>query len=147
MKRIILGIMGLAALGTIGPLRAAPADDPMAGYYGNALLTMNQPLYVMRTWYNSDHTFKQFKASHETGNLLLSGWEGTWTLQGTAGSYQVCKKYNPTPTAISLTPPQNGCVAIAPHKVGDAWKVTLDKDPHRGTTETSTIEQGHNTQP
>ena len=139
--------MGLAAMISAGATWAATTDDPMAGYYGNALLTMNQPLYVMRTWYNADHTFKQFRASHDTGTLLVAGWEGTWTAQGTGAALQVCKKYAVTPYPATLPPPENGCVAIAPHKLGDVWKKSFDKAPYKGTTETSTLEEGHNTQP
>jgi hypothetical protein len=122
---------------------AADQSDPMAGYVGNTLLSMNQPHYVIRVWFYPNGTFKEFKASHDdTNGLAVNGWDGTWTVQGTAGAYQLCKKYTPS-FAPKMT---DGCSSIVPHKVGDVWRVTYSNGPFKGTTETFTITPGRATE-
>ena len=116
----------------------------MSGHVDNTLLSMNQPHYIFRTWYYANGTFKQFKVSHDTGILLLSGWEGKWHVQSKDGAYQVCKDYNPVPPTAEEAP-QPGCIPLVAHKVDEVWRVTYDSGPYAGTTETFSITKGRNT--
>src|SRR5262245_42746495 len=100
------------------------AKDAMAGYVDNTLLSMNQPHYIFRTWYYANGNFRQFKVGHDTGMLLLSGWEGKWHVQASDAGFQVCKDYNPIPVPTAEAPPQPGCIPLEPHKVNDIWRVT-----------------------
>ena len=148
MSGIVTRILAASLLLTIAASVAAapaPKDDPLVNYYTNTLLTQNQPLYVVRLWLYRDGTFKQFKASHESGTPRVAGWEGTYTLQGNPGTYQVCLRYIPAPA--SMSPPTPGCSTIASHKIGDVWKVTLTSGPNKGTVETVAVTAGHDTQP
>src|SRR5262249_29527122 len=100
----------------------------------------NQPHYVVRTWFNQDKTFKQFKAWLDNGAPHAAGWEGTWEMKGN----QVCLTYGKTPVPNSTPAPMQGCMAVAAHKVGDVWNVTVADGPNKGQKETITIVQGHN---
>src|SRR5258708_2513158 len=132
---IVAAAMVASAAGAIG------ADqDPMLAYYGNTLMSQNQPLYINRTWFYPDHTFPQFRGSAETTAEFakmprVAGFEGTWAMQGN----QLCLTYNRTPAPASLPPPMPGCAPFTAHKVGDVWKQTYSDGPYKGTTETYTI--------
>ena len=142
MRATGFGILAVT-LATVaaGPLQAA--EDPLANYYANTVLSANQPLYQIRLWFYPDGTFKQFKASHETGEPHVAGWEGTYTVQGN----QVCMKYNPTVSPAAMPPPTPGCSTFEPRKLGEVWTKTYDSGPYKGTTETFILSEGHNTEP
>lgn len=145
MRKSVWTMAAMAsALGIYAAFAAdASKDDPLAGYYGNTLLSMNQPHYVIRIWLYPNGDFKEFKATHEGDDLEIHGWEGSYKLQGKPGAYEICKTFLPNPAA----PRAPECVGIAPHKVGDIWRVAYKEGPFKGTTETFTVAQGHDTEP
>lgn len=145
---------GIAALGILAVTvvsgvagSAGAADDPMVVYYGNTLMVQNQPLYIMRTWFNPDHRFMQFRGSNETTEEFskmprLAGFQGNWEVKGD----QLCMTYDKEPAAASLPPPTPGCRPLIPHQLGEVWKVSPAEGPYKGTTEIYTISKGHNTE-
>ena len=147
MRDAALGFLALAiAAGSGAPVLAA-ANDPMTNYYGNTVLSTNQPLYQIRLWFYPNGTFKQFKASHETGYPFVAGWEGTFKVQGNPGALEVCMTYKQQPSGASMPAPTPGCRPMQPRVLGDVWQVTYSTGPYAGTIETNTLIEGHNSEP
>ena len=98
----------LAAL-CIAPVFAA--DDPMASFYGNTIVSTGGSA-TLRTHYRADHTFDF------TGSMMFMSktFKGTWALDGKG---ILCRTY------IGDAPPDTSnpqCSPFVPRKVGDVWK-------------------------
>lgn len=105
---------------------AMAADDPLAGYYGNTVISTGG-MAEIHTHYRADHTFDV------TGSMMgmSRSYKGTWELKGD----QVCR------TFIGDMPPRvtnPNCGPLAGgKKVGDTWTVTSN-----GSTRTITLKAG-----
>ena len=100
-----------AILMTVGAAPALAADDVMAGYYGNTIVSTGGAATI-RTHYRADHTFDF------TGSMMLMSrtFKGTWALDGKG---DLCRTY------VGDVPPDTpnpNCVPIVARKVGDVWK-------------------------
>lgn len=105
---------GLLLSGIAVLLLAAPAlaaDDVMAGFYGNTVVSTSQ-LGESRSHYNADHTF----------DVTLTGAMGTFTGKGTweIKDAQLCRTYDQPPPGL----PNPFCIAAEAHKAGDSWTVS-----------------------
>ena len=107
MRRILIAAAALLMSGGAG----LAADDAMAGFYGNTVISTGNGI-ESRTHFNADHTFD---AKFTQGGQSLTS-KGTWTADGG----QVCRTYNPAPPGV----PNPICIPAEPHKVGDHWTVT-----------------------
>jgi len=90
---------------------AFAADDPMAGFYGNTIVSSGGAVQL-RTHYHADHTF-DFAGSMA---FVRRNFKGTWALDGKGN---LCRTY------IGSVPPQTSnpnCTPFVPRKVGDVWQ-------------------------
>ena len=97
-------------------LLAAPAfaaDDIMAGYYGNTVVSTGGPV-ESHTHYKADHTFDMTATAM---GQSFSG-KGTWALDATG---QVCRTFETPPPGT----PNPLCLPGEAHKVGDNWTVSV----------------------
>jgi hypothetical protein len=100
-----------ACLTALCATAAFAADDPMAGFYGNTIVSSGGAVQI-RTHYHADHTFDF------TGSMMLvhRNFKGTWAFDGKGN---LCRTY------IGDVPPHTkspGCTPFVPRKVGDIWK-------------------------
>jgi hypothetical protein len=98
-----------------GAAPALAADDLMAGFYGNTIVSTGGVAEI-HTHYRADHSFDL------VGSMLGMSrtYKGSWTLDGKG---DVCRTFAGDP------PPQTPnplCTPIAAHKIGDSWTVTMD---------------------
>jgi hypothetical protein len=107
MRRISIAVAALLLCGGA----ALAADDPMAGFYGNTVISTGNGI-ESRTHFNADHTFD---AKFTQGAQIFAS-KGTWTAAGG----QVCRTYDPPPPGFT----NPICIPAEPHKVGDHWTVT-----------------------
>ena len=121
MRRLL--ITASAAMLLAGP--AFAADDIMAGYYGNTVVSTGGAI-ESHTHYKADHTFDAMFSG--MGQTFAS--KGTWAIDGTG---QLCRTYDPPPPG--MTNPV--CIPAAAHKVGDNWTVTVG-----GATRAVTMKAG-----
>jgi len=110
MRTIFLAVSALTLL-------AAPvfaADDLMAGYYGNTVVSSGGML-ESHTHYRADHTFDV----SATAMGQSYNFKGTWAIDDKG---QLCRTYaDPAPPNV----PNPLCVPAAAHKVGDSWTATM----------------------
>ncbi len=92
---------------------AFAADDVMAGFYGNTVISTGGAV-ESRTHFKADHTFDAVFG----GGMFTS--KGTWEIK----DGNVCRTYDPPLPNI----PNPVCVPAEPHKVGDKWTVTVNGD-------------------
>ena len=90
---------------------AATPPDPLAGYYGNTLIserTIGLSPYggAAHVWLERDGTYISF-------DVTTGGRSGTYFVKYEAGKPQLCLNY-PQPLGTR-------CYPIEPHVVGDAW--------------------------
>lgn len=104
MRAIILGAAALLASTSL-----AFADDIMAGYYGNTIVSKST-MGEVHAHYKADHTFDG-TASSTMGSMDL---KGTWALDDKG---QLCRTYDTPPPGV--TNPL--CTPWTAHKVGDSW--------------------------
>jgi hypothetical protein len=105
---------------------AFAADDAMAGFYGNTIVSTGGMAEV-HTHYRADHTFDL------VGSMMgmSQTFKGSWAEDGKGN---VCR------TFVGDVPPKTPnplCTPLAAHKVGDTWSVTMD-----GKTRTLTVRAG-----
>jgi len=107
MRNFFFAAVAAALLAT-----PALADDIMAGYYGNTVVSTSQ-LGESHTHYKPDHTF----------DVTLTGGMGTFTGKGTweIKDGQLCRTYDQPPPGL----PNPFCIAVAAHQPGDSWTVTF----------------------
>jgi opacity protein-like surface antigen len=100
-----------ACLAAASATPAIAADDPMAGFYGNTIVSTGGSA-TLRTHYRADHTFDF------TGSMMFVSrtFKGTWALDGKGG---LCRTYEGKPPPDTPNP---NCVPLVPRKVGDVWK-------------------------
>lgn len=95
-------------------LCAAPAfaaDDLMASFYGNTIVSTGDSTTI-RTHYRADHTFDF------VGSMMFMNrtFKGTWALDGKGN---ICRTY------VGNVPPDTPnphCTPIMARKVGEVWK-------------------------
>ncbi len=123
MRKVLLAASALA-------FAAAPAfaaDDVMAGYYGNTLISTGG-IAEIHTHFRADHSFDL------TGSRMgmSRSFKGTWTIDDKAN---LCR------TFVGEMPPSTTnpvCSPMTAHKAGDSWTTTA-KD---GSTRNLTIKPG-----
>jgi hypothetical protein len=110
MRRIFL-------VATAAALCAAPAiaaDDMMAGFYGNTVVSLGGAL-ESHTHYRADHTFD---VSATAMGQSFNG-KGTWAIDDKG---QLCRTYETPPPGM----PNPLCIPAEAHKVGDSWTATVN---------------------
>jgi len=117
--RIIVPALALAAT------PALAADDMMAGYYGNTVISAGGML-ESHTHYRADHTFDTTATAM---GQSFSG-KGTWKIDDKG---QLCRTYDTAPPGM----PNPLCTALESHKPGDSWSVTFN-----GRTRKLTLQAG-----
>lgn len=120
---LLLGI--LAAVGTSA---GATNNDPLAGLYGNTLIserTINiSPLGgAAHVWLERDRTYISF-------DVTTGGRSGTYSVKRDGSGWQLCLNY-PAPIGTR-------CYPIEPHKVGQTW-ISNDGD----TFGVNSVVRGH----
>jgi hypothetical protein len=121
MKRILAGMVAAA----LGVSLALAADDPMAGRYGNTVVTSTADgKEVGRTYYNADGTLTRKTPAGEI--------KGTWKIEGDKLCITQTEPAPPAGTAPVCVP------GFAGKKVGDSWDVTLPD----GTKLKATLQKG-----
>jgi|SRR6185369_14239288 hypothetical protein len=121
MKRVLIAAAALA----LASAPALAADDVMAGYYGNTVVSSGG-MGEAHTHYKADHTFDvSMSAMGQTFN-----GKGTWSIDDKG---QLCRNYETPPPGM----PNPLCIPAEAHKVGDAWSVTIN-----GQTRNLTLKAG-----
>jgi hypothetical protein len=121
MRRLVLIASALA----LGATPAFAADDIMAGFYGNTVISAGGML-ESHTHYRADHTFDvTASAMGQTFN-----GKGTWKIDDKG---QLCRTYETAPPGM----PNPLCIPAEAHKVGDSWTV-----PVNGQTRNMSLKEG-----
>jgi len=114
---------------SVAALCAAPAlaaDDVMAGFYGNTIVSTGGAAEI-HTHYRADHSFDL------VGSMMGMSrtYKGSWALDGKG---DICRTFagDAPPNA-----PNPLCTPIAPHQVGDRWTIQSN-----GNTRTLTLKAG-----
>jgi hypothetical protein len=99
-----------ALLAALGASAAVADDDPMAGFYGNTIVS-TAGAATLRTHYRPDHTFDM------VGSMLFMSrtFRGTWALDGQGN---ICRTYAGDPPPDTPNP---SCVPLVARKVGETW--------------------------
>jgi hypothetical protein len=92
---------------------ALAADDVMAGYYGNTVISKGA-MGESHIHYKPDHTFNG-SASGMMGSMDL---KGTWKIDDKG---QLCRTYETAPPGL----PNPLCTPVEPHKAGDTWTMQM----------------------
>src|SRR5579871_3452871 len=110
MRAIVIAVAIMA-----GAANAAMADDLMANYYGNTVVTKSPN--------GESHSHDK---KDGTMDAVLSGPMGSVTLTGTwrvDASGELCRTYANVPAMLPIQNPL--CTPWATHKVGDTWTITI----------------------
>jgi hypothetical protein len=120
MKRLFFVMLAL------GATPALAADDVMASYYGNTVISTGGASEA-HSHYRPDRTFDM------TGSMMgmSKSFKGTWALDGKGNLCRTFEGDLPPNTTNPL------CTPIAAHKLGDTW--TIDAN---GQTRTVTLKAG-----
>jgi len=91
------------------PASPTPAQDPLANYYGNTLISeklsgISPDGGAAHVWLNPDHTFISF-------DVTTGGRSGKYSVTGKPGAWQLCMGYSF----------RTICYPIDPRKVGETW--------------------------
>jgi opacity protein-like surface antigen len=113
-------VLAAASLTAVCAASAFAADDPMASFYGNTIVSTGGKAEI-HTHYRADHTFDF------VGSMMFMHrtFKGTWALDGKGN---LCRTY------VGDTPPSTPnpqCTPFVPRKLGDTWK---SKDNERTFT-------------
>lgn len=121
MRRIVI----LASAFVLAATPALAADDIMAGFYGNTVISTGGAL-ESHTHYRADHTFDV------TATAMGQSFndKGTWKIDDKG---QLCRTYDAPPPGM----PNPLCIAASSHKVGESWTVTVN-----GSTRLMTLKAG-----
>jgi hypothetical protein len=117
MRALLLGAAALLASSSL----AVAADDVMANFYGNTVVSTGG-MGESHTYYAADHSFEQ--------KILGYDIKGTWALDDKGN---LCRTYPQTMPGM----PNPLCTPIASHKIGDTWTVQVGQD-----TRTVTLKAG-----
>ena len=100
----------VATVLTFGAAPAFAADDVMAHFYGNTVVSSGG-MIESHTHYRADHTFDlTASAMGQTFNA-----KGTWKIDDKG---QLCRMYETAPPRM----PNPLCIPAEPHKPGDIWR-------------------------
>jgi opacity protein-like surface antigen len=108
-----LFLFGAAALVAVSSAALA-ADDIMAGFYGNTVISSGGML-ESHTHYRADHTFS---VTATAMGQSFNG-KGTWAIDDKG---QLCRTYETPPPGM----PNPLCIPAESHKVGDSWTVSVN---------------------
>ena len=111
MRQFLFG----AALVLAAPSVALAAEDPMANFYGNTVISKSAN-GQSRTHYKKDGTLDA-ALSGPMGSINLAG---TWKVDDKG---QLCRTYSNPPPMLPI--PNPFCTPWASHKVGDTWTVQV----------------------
>jgi uncharacterized lipoprotein NlpE involved in copper resistance len=99
----------------------AHADDPMAGTYGNTVLTKDRASGQSSSlFFNADGSYTG-KTMDAKGQPVA--YAGTWSLKDDGKT--ICLA--PQMPAGTANPPAPSCSPLEAHKAGDSWSVTNDQ--------------------
>jgi hypothetical protein len=120
--------MLFSLLAVVGTSAGARVDDPLAGLYGNTLISERtigiSPLGgAAHVWLERDGTYISF-------DVTTGGRSGTYAVKREGASWQLCLNY-PAPIGTR-------CYPIDPHKIGDTW-ISNDGD----TFGVNSVVRGH----
>jgi len=110
MRRIVF----LASAFVFAAAPALAADDIMAGFYGNTVISSGGVL-ESHTHYRADHTFD---VTATAMGQSFNG-KGTWAIDDKG---QLCRTYETPPPSM----PNPLCIPAESHKVGDSWTITIN---------------------
>ena len=119
-----LFLFGAAALVAVSSAALA-ADDIMAGFYGNTVISSGGVL-ESHTHYRADHTFD---VTATAMGQSFNG-KGTWAIDDKG---QLCRTYETPPPGM----PNPLCIPASSHKVGESWTITVN-----GSTRLMTLKAG-----
>ncbi|MBV9044784.1 MAG: hypothetical protein JO294_06645 [Alphaproteobacteria bacterium] len=122
MKQALVG----ATVAAVLCVAAHAADDPMAQYYGNTVVSTGG-MYEIHTHYRADHTFDM------VGSMMMMSktFKGTWSLS----NGKLCRVF------VGEMPPDTVnpvCSPFTPHKLGETWTVQQSN----GSTRTGSLKPG-----
>lgn len=124
MKRALIQIAAAGILWTTAA-QAAPAEDPMAGFYGNTVTIAVPPWYFARRYVDPDGTWREPRGSD---------WiKGVWKIE----NGQICSWQ----TEPAVHEPHRYCYPIIARKAGEKWTTI---DPETGAEVFQEIEPGRN---
>lgn len=104
----------------LGASSVAYADDPMAGTYGNTVLTKDRGTGQSSSlFFNQDGSYTG-KTTDAKGQPVSYG--GTWSLKDDGKTICLAPQVPPG----TANPPPPNCSPLTPHKAGDSWTVTND---------------------
>jgi hypothetical protein len=116
----------VASLFALCTAPAFAADDGMAGFYGNTIVSTGG-MAEIHSHYRADHSFDL------TASMMgmSRSFQGTWAADGKGN---ICRTF-----AGDVPPhtPNPLCTPIAPHKAGETWTAT-----YGGNTRTLTVKPG-----
>ena len=118
-----LGVLSVAIL-TAAPAWAA--DDVMASFYGNTVVSTGG-IAEVHTHYRPDHSFDMVASRMGFSRVF----KGTWAIDA---------KNNLCRTFVGDAPPDTPnplCLPFTPHKVGESWTVDVN-----GSSRTATLKAG-----
>ena len=121
MKRILIA----ASLVALCAAPAMAANDIMAGYYGNTVISAGG-MVESHTHYKADHTFDMTASA--MGQTFAG--KGTWQIDDKG---ELCRTFESPPPGT----PNPLCIPAAAHKAGDSWTITLN-----GQTRNITMKAG-----
>ena len=104
----------VASIFVLSSASALAADDIMAGYYGNTVVSVGGVL-ESHTHYRADHTFDV--SASAMGQSFND--KGTWAIDDKG---QLCRTYEKPPPGF----PNPLCIPAEAHKVGDSWTVSVN---------------------
>jgi hypothetical protein len=121
MKNILLFACALA----LATPACAAGDDVMQSFFGNTLV-VSGGMVDSYTHFKPDHTFDA--TASVLGARIVR--KGTWNIDDKG---QLCRTLEDPPAGA----PNPLCFAIAAHKPGDSWTITVN-----GNTRTLTLKAG-----
>ncbi|MGH6870742.1 MAG: hypothetical protein ACREHE_04470 [Rhizomicrobium sp.] len=118
----------IAVVAAVVALAAAPAlaDDVMAGYYGNTIVSTGG-MAEIHTHFRADHSFDM------SGSMMgmTRTFQGHWALDGKGN---VCRTFE---GEAPKNTPNPLCTPVIAHKVGDRWTIETN-----GNTRALMLEAG-----
>lgn len=106
---------------------AFAADDPMASYYGNTIVSTGG-MGEVHSHYRADHSFDMVGSAMG----MTMTFKGTWAEDGKGN---ICRTFTSSPPPGTPNPL---CRPLPPHKIGDTWTMTQPD----GSTRTLSLKAG-----
>ncbi len=145
-------VLGLAAVSFAAPVSAMPASDPIAqklmqGYYGNTRICREDHWFECHMWLYPDGTYILFgfnAPENPDARHNFHVFRGTWTIEGTAGAYKLCRKQEDLAKPLCLPEPERpDMTGEDGQHVGDIFWKYHENDSLTGTTEHYIMAKGH----